>query len=332
MNLSQSLFEIPRLRTGVAFFEDNQNVFIEYRAQGCSLLPEGVSSNDVISLLSILQQGTLTTEQLKSQYDEILGNIDDFLLELDRLGLLEEGGQSSADSAMTGEDFYHAELLPMVRNLQYKLGNSLLYERMQEGIVTRNELIGFAMEYYHLVKMAPGLIAPSLSHVVSEQAHKQLIKLFVEEYDHDKMMIACLESIGIPEHVMLNRQPLASTFSANASLGVYSRQHFLSFFSALFLFETPSLDFNDLFVKSCKNLSIPSSFYKPIIKHSDINEEENHDAITETLLKSISVISCEEQITTLIHIHALVEMLHKQDAEIVNYYSNPNVDLNRIFI
>lgn len=331
MKFSQTLFQTPRLRTGVAFREDNQNVFIEYRDQGCSLRSEGVSSDDVISLLSDLQQGTLTTERLKCQYDEIAGNIDDFLLQLDRLGLLEEGNKSSVDGAMTGEDFYHAELLPMVRKLQYKLGNSLLYERMQEGTVTRNELIGFAMEYYHLVKMAPGLIAPSLSHVVPEQAHKQLIKLFIEEYDHDKMMIACLESIGIPENVMLNRQPLASTFSANASLGVYSRQHFLSFFSALYLFETPSLVFNDLFVKSCQNLNIPSGFYKPIIKHSDINKEGNHEAITETLLKSISVISYEEQITTLIHIHGLVEMLHKQDAEIVSYYSNPDVDLNRIF-
>ncbi|MCS3430740.1 hypothetical protein [Klebsiella sp. BIGb0407] len=331
MNLSHRLFEKPRLRSGVTFSEGEQEILIEYRDQSCSLLYDEISTSDMISFLLTIQKETFTTEQLNHQYQTTLGDINDLLRELDRLGLLDEGKEPSTDEYCTGEDFYHVKLLPMVRNLQYELNSSPFYIRMQEGKITRNELIGFAMEYYHLVKMAPGLIAPSLSQIVNEQANKQLIKLFIDEYDHDVMMLASLEAIGVPRETILQRQPLASTFSSCISLGVYSRQHCLSFFSALFLFETPSTEFNELFVDCCKKLDIPSGFYKPIIKHSDINEQESHDTITETLLKTIPVISNEEQITTLINIHSLVEMLHKQDQEIVDYYSHPDVDLYRIF-
>ncbi len=331
MNLSHSLFEKPRLRAGVTFSEGEQEILIEYRDQGCSLQYDEILSSEIMSFLSKIQKEALTTEQLNSQYQKSLGNVNDLLRELDRLGLLDEGEKSSSDSCSTGADFYHVKLLPMVRNLQYKLNSSPFYIRMKEGNITRNELIGFAMEYYHLVKMAPSLIAPSLSHVINEQASKQLIKLFIDEYDHDIMMLACLEAVGMPKEVMLKRQPLASTFSSYISLGVYSRQHFLSFFSALFLFETPSTEFNTLFIDCCKKQNIPSGFYQPIIKHSDINEQENHGTITETLLTTIPIISNEEQTTTLINIYALVEMLHKQDQEIVSYYSHPNVDLYRVF-
>jgi len=331
MNLSHRLFEKPRLRTGVTFYEAEQEILIEYRDQSCSLHYDEIIPSEIMSFLSTIKKDSFTTEQLNSQYHNSLGNVNDLLRELDRLGLLEEGKKSSPDSCCTGEDFYHVKLLPMVRNLQYKLSCSPFYIRMKEGNITRNELIGFAMEYYHLVKMAPSLIAPSLSHVVNEQANKQLIKLFIDEYDHDAMMLACLEAVGIPKHVMLKRQPLASTFSSYISLGVYSRQHLLSFFSALFLFETPSTEFNELFINCCQMNNMPPGFYQPIIKHSDINEQESHGTITETLLKTISVISNEEQITTLINVHALVEMLHKQDKEIISYYSHSTVDLYRVF-
>ena len=331
MNLSHCLFEMPRLRSGVTFSECGQEILIEYRNQSCSLHYDGILSSDIISFLSIIQKETFTIDQLNNQFQKKIGNIDDFLRELDRLGLLDEGKICFTNSGCTGEDFYYVKLLPMVRNLQYKLNSSPFYIRMQEGKITRNEIIGFAIEYYHLVKMAPILIAPSLSQIVNEPANKQLIKLFIDEYDHDVMMLDCLEAVGIPKKIMLQCQPLASTFSAYISLGVYSRQHLLSFFSALFLFETPSIEFNELFINCCKKLNIPSGFYHPIIKHSDINEQESHGSITETLLKTIPIISSEEQITTLINIHALIEMLHKQDQEIVTYYSHPNVDLYRIF-
>lgn len=331
MNLSHRLFEKPRLRSGVTFLEGDQEILIEYRDQSCSLHYDKTISSEVISFLSTIQKETFTTEQLNSQYQQSLGNINDLLRELDRLGLLDEGKKYPTNSYCTGEDFYHVKLLPMVRNLQYELNSSPFYIKMKEGNITRNELIGFAMEYYHLVKMSPSLISPSLSHVMNEQANKQLIKLFIDEHDHDVMMLSCLEAVGIPKEIMLKRQPLASTFSSYISLGVYAKQHFLSFFSALFLFETPSTEFNKLFIDCCKKQKMPPGFYQPIINHSDINEQESHGTITETLLTTIPIISNEEQVTTLINIHALVEMLHKQDQEIISYYSHPDVDLYRIF-
>lgn len=329
MDLSQSLFEKPRLRKGVTFSNLEQQIIIEYREQSCSLHYDGIIPSDITSFLSAIQNDGLTIQQLNDRYQQKLGNINDVLCELDRLGLLDEGQKACSNSGCSGEDFYHVKLLPMVRRLQYELKNSPFYSKMQAGAITRNELIGFAMEYYYLIKMAPRLIAPSLSHIVNDQAYKQLIQLFVDEYDHDVMMLASLQAVGIPEEVMLKRLPLSSSFSACISLGIYARQHILSFFSAVFLFETPSEEFNKLFIACCEHLNMPQGFYLPIIKHSDINEQENHGSITKMLLSTIPIISSEEQITILINIYTLVETLHKQDKEIVSYYGAANVDLYR---
>ncbi|TXH75149.1 MAG: hypothetical protein E6Q88_03685 [Lysobacteraceae bacterium] len=331
MDLSTQLFEKPRFRPGVAVKADAGRIEIEYRDQGCDIEMSGYAREDVESLMDSLRRGDADMATLRQRHAIDAEELDGILLEFDRLGLLTEGSPMASHGQLTGEAFHFKRLMPTIRSVHARLGDSPLYGRMLSGQVTRNELIGFALEYYHLVHMAPGLISPSISHIGNARIRSELIKLFVEEHNHDKMMIRSLAAVGISEDVLQKRVPLPTTFSAYASLGVYARQHILSFFSALFLFESPSHDFNAVFLDTCRRLGLPEGFYKPIIRHSDINEEGNHDAATQILLSQVPVISEQEQTTILIHITALVEMLHKQDAQIVEYYGREDCDLMRVY-
>lgn len=331
MDLSSTLFTKPKLRSGVNFDVNGNSLDINYHNQGCDIDCEDISPDVFDQFMQTVQSGSATVAQLNENFPDLAGAIEDMLIEFDRLGLLEEAELKKATGVLSGRDFYFSRLLPCIQKVQGRLGDSVLYKRMLTNEVTKNELLGFALEYYHLVKLSPSLISPSLCHVSNESVRKQLLKLFVEEYDHDKMMVDCLKSVGIDEEQLLIRQPLPTSFSAYASLGVYARQHVLSFYSALILFESPSHRFNDVFVEACKSLDFPEGFYKPLVKHSDINEDGNHDAVTLELLSEVPLISAQEQDTILIHITALVEMLYKQDQHIVDYYSQPESDLMRVY-
>lgn len=331
MDLSTKLFEIPRFRDGVQVESSATAITLHYRDQGCDIECDENSARDLQALMGYLHAGETSIGAMHEMLPQLGGQIDDIVQELDRLGLLEEAERPQVHGQLTGETFYFTRLLPTLRSVQARLGDSPLHQRMKAETVTRNQLIGFALEYFHLVSMAPGLIAPSISHANDPVVRQELIKLFVEEHNHDKMMFRSLAAIGITEESLRNRMPLAATYSAYVSLGVYARQHALSFYCALFLFETPSHSFNDTFAKACKRLELPAGFYEPILRHSNLNEEGNHDAITLALLKQVPVISAQEQNAILIHMTALVEMLFKQDEQIVEYYGKPDCDLSRTF-
>lgn len=323
-------FSIPGLRKGVLINKSSNGVALEYRDQGCDINIEPDQKDNFIAFLHTLSTGEKDLTELNRSFSKCGFSPNEIINELDALGLVDEYEKTHEEKAISGEDFYFTRLMPTANRWQHKLGHSPLYKKMLANTVTTQELVGFAMEYYHLVKLSPALISPALSHVVNEKIRNQLLKLFVEEYDHDRMMVSCLAAAGIDEEVMLLRQPLPATFMANASLGVYARQHYLSFFSALFLFETASHTFNELFTKVCIEKGLPEAFYRPILKHSDINEEGNHDLITLNLLRQIPIIAEEEQNTILVHICNLIEILHEEDRQIVEFYGN-NKDFSRVY-
>ncbi|WP_413736487.1 iron-containing redox enzyme family protein [Sodalis sp. RH21] len=323
-------FSVPGLRKGVHINNTATGISLDYREQGCDIQVESERKGELLRFIKKLSLGEKELSELNKLFSKCGFSPNEIINDLDKLGLMNEFTQKNTDKVMSGEDFYYSRLIPTAHRWQYRLGQSPLYQRMIANAITKNELIGFAMEYYHLVKMAPVLISPALSHVVSEEIRGQLLALFVEEYDHDRMMMDCLAAVGIAESELLMRQPLPATFMANASLGVYARQHYLSFFSALFLFETPSHAFNECFIKVCTEHGLPENFYQPLIKHSDINEGGNHDLITLNLLKHIPLISEEEQNTILVHICSLIEMLHEEDRQIVDFYSKEQ-DISRVY-
>ncbi|WP_241610156.1 iron-containing redox enzyme family protein [Rosenbergiella epipactidis] len=311
----------PKFRKEIEIAQDNNTIHLIYREQGCQITVEDGELDEVKRLIECLNNQNAIFEKTTAEFANI--DAEAIILSLDKLGLLEEGLGSlpTSTGALSGEDFYYSRLLPTATKWQSSFGTSPLFERLVKGEITRNEIIGFAIEYYHLVKMSSAIVSSSLSHNVSPTVRKELTKLFIEEYNHDEMMAECLSAVGIPESELLKRNPLPSTFSANASLAVYARQHPLSFYSSLFLFETPSHEFNSALLHACQEKGLPEKFYKPILKHSDINEDGDHDLITLNLLREVPAISQEEQHIILVNVCNIIELLHLEDRQIVAQYS-----------
>jgi hypothetical protein len=78
----------------------------------------------------------------------------------------------------------------------------------------------------------------------------------------------------------LRTQPLPATAGIMASLGLYAHQFPLALVVTLFPMEEPELEFLELFQRRAQELELPPGFLAPIVAHSDVDDEEAHDAVS----------------------------------------------------
>lgn len=311
------LFDHPKLRPGVLTSMTDGDMNIDYRDQGCT-----ISSSDPASmhlLMIELQEGACTQEQLLGKFPALAAEIPGLISELDRLGLLTESAFPKTQNLISGQQF--GRKLRQTSNAMFSdIGSSTLYGMMLAGKATKEMLIGYAVEYFHIVKNAPRIIAPALTHSCPEPVFQEIKALFLDEHDHDKLLVSSLKAVGIDEAVLRATVALPATFAVYASLGTLARQHFLSFICALDLFEAPYPEFNDAFRAACKAVGLPEAFWEPIVRHAAINVDGEHHRITERLLAYYPVISDEEARVVMINTTVLLETILWQDSQICAQY------------
>ena len=221
----------------------------------------------------------------------------------------------------SGSQFYR-ELRRLVDRARQKYSDGRFYRGLLDGSINRQQLIGYALEYYHVVKMCPALLAPSLSYYETKNTTRILQDFFVSELHHDKMLAKSLAAVDIDESMLDRLVPLPMTFSVCASLGNYARQHPLSFKSALFLFEESNNKFHEAFRQHCIEVGLPERFYKPLLDHAMINDDGDHGDISRSLLAEVLGVSAEEELTVSRHICILVESLAVMEQQIITYYGD----------
>lgn len=329
MVTTHDIFTRPRFRPGVSVNHSDSEISIEYRDQSCDLEVNAAKA-ELIDLLQSLGVGGKTIGELKEHYLNLASSIDSLVEEFDRLGLLTETKFAIEADCISGREFYHEIRAFADLCIQTKC-RSALYEGLKQKTLKREVLIGYVLEYFYLVRQAPGLIAPSLTHAEPMLVQKLLQGFLASELNHDEMLAHSLEAVGIRSNTLELMQPLPATFSLCASLGVYAKQHTLTFKSLLFLFEMPSMAFNDALVEYCKSEGLPEKFWEPLLRHATINDELDHEDITLMLLKEIEAVSREDQIVTKKHVMIAVETMALQEKQIIDYYSKQDAIIPRIF-
>lgn len=329
----KSEFQIcqPKLRDGVIVNWNNTDVSLLYREQSCDLEFEQQWMSDIKKLLTILQQGKYTTADIQLRLPTLKDHVPSVIAELDRHGLLSEAKFIIEDKSVSGNQLYY-EVLSLFETMMQKTAKSHFYRSLLDGKATKSQLIGYAMEYYHLTKLAPGILGPMLAKVESKKSRQMLQEFLRSELYHDKMLEKALVSVGVSSEELELVQPLPSTFGICASLGAYAQQHPLSLKAALFMFEIPYPEFNSAFKKRCEELELPRGFYGPILKHAEINETGDHGSISEMFLADIPVVSSEEKNIVKKHIAILCESLVIQESEILDYYQTMTEFKPRIFV
>lgn len=323
-------FTHPKLRPGVAVSRSNGSLEVLYRDQGCTIDIGDLSRADVVRLLDLLKRGSHTPAELKERFTSLADQVDELLDELDRLGLLTEATLPTPTGQLTGRQFYR-DLVRFTDRMKRRVAGSEYQQRLQANQVSRNQLIGYVLEYYHLVHRAPGLVAPALGHVDTPRTRELLQDFLISEMHHDRMLAESLRHVDIDEDTLGRCEPLSTTFILCATLGALAHQHPLSFKSILFLFEEPYEEFNTAFEQRAAAVGLPAGFTRPVLKHSRLNEEGEHDEITRSLLCEVAAVSPEEQLVVRKHVGITVESLVKLEHHILDYYGDPGNPVPRVF-
>ena len=327
MAITTDFFVQPRLREAVTLTILENSCVLRHRTEEYEIEIEPETRADSVRLMEMLAQGGISLTEMEERLPSISSEVGAICRDLDRYGLLTESHHEPL-AVKSGAQFYR-ELRRLVdRALQKYTGE---YHRgLMDGTIGRAQLIGYALEYYHVVKMCPGLLAPALSQHDTKQSTRILQDFFVSELHHDKFLSKALAAVGIDESMLDRLVPLAMTFSVCSSLGTYARYHPLSFKAALFLFEEAKDDFHRAYRQRCIDVGLPEAFYKPILHHATINDDGDHEDISRRLFAEVSNISPEEELTVSKHIAILIESMALMDRQIVRYYGDPNNAVPRL--
>lgn len=329
MDNNAAFWRHPRLRKGVTLSFTEAGADLTYRKQGCFLTWPDSARSDAERFFTDLKQGSKSVAELIDASPS-LGNIPALLIELDRLGLLTETYPREPPKGCAGLTFY-SELCQFVESASAIACRSAFNLAMTSEQVTERQLIGYAIEYYHIVNLCPSLLLPLLSASLDTPSRMTVERFIVSELPHTNYLASALASVGVTKSQLAMTQPLPCTFALCSTLGVWAAQDTLSLRACLFILETPQPDFNAAFMHSCKRLGLPSAFYDPIVEHSGVNDMEKHDDISLRLMAEVPFVSPEEQIRIRKNTVFLLETLGGLESEILLYYGTPTTIVPRIF-
>jgi hypothetical protein len=327
-SLHLSLFHRPRLRSGVVLINDENGVDCVYREQGCRIDTD--SPVELLALLRDLRAGGASEEELAARHAGLADEVAAILSGLDTLGLLTETATPLPEGVVTGAQMYR-ELRRLADRHHDRVVSGPMYRAMQDGSITRQQLIGYALEYYHVVSAAPRLVAPALAKEEPSVVMQALRDFYVSELHHDRLIEQSLASVGIDREVLSQVEPLPMTFALCASLGAYAAQSPMSFKAVLHLFEEAASDFTRAFSAAAAAVGLPPEFVKPIVAHARLNDDQDHGNITATLLGAVPAVSAEEAVTVKKHLAILIETFAHQEDEMMAYYADADARVPRVF-
>jgi hypothetical protein len=330
MTATKVIFQQPLFKNQVFLHLHETRIEVNYNGQGCSLSIPEEYLNETVHLLRLLQAGGKSLEKLQEMCPNIAEDIPGLLTEFEQRGLLVESPRQKVNYGVTGQQFYR-DLSRFIERLKQQLPASNFGQKMIDKTITRNELIGYALESYHVTHLCPKLLAPALANYESVETQTLLQEFFASELHHDRLLEKSLKTVGITQEQLEQMQPLPMTFAVCSSLAVFAKQHPLSFKAALVLFEEDSKEFHDLFKERCQALDLPTDFYKPILLHAGINEEGGHQDITGLLLTKVPYVSPEEQALVKKNMAVLMESIFFRSQEILEYYGNSEGKIPRCF-
>lgn len=318
--VTNSYYRRPVLRDGVEMVKTDDGIELRY-LEGRRFIEfefEPDRRERFYQFIDVLSTGRLPADELRAAFPGSQAEWDEMLAGLDEQGLIGEA-QNQPTGGMTGIAAYNRlrrcadEVRSGVR--------STLCAALNDGTVSTGQLIGYAVEYWHVTHLCPRALAPVLARRdLSDVTWSKLMSFYQMERNHDRMLEKSLRAVGITRQQLIRAQPLPATMAMMASLGVHAYQFPLALVSTLFPMEEPEPDFLEMFIKRANELGLPAEFIKPIVDHSDVNEDESHDAVTLDMLADYDFVSDEELRECAKAVADVIEQRARLDAEIMAWY------------
>jgi pyrroloquinoline quinone (PQQ) biosynthesis protein C len=275
---------------------------------------------DFYRFLGLLGDSSRPMFELTVAFPGTVQEWEAMLAALDEQGMLAEG-DSSVCCGSTGTGAY-ARLRRVADQVRQTV-RSPLFEALEDGSITHAQLMGYAVEYWHVTHLCPRVIAPVLARDDhAERTWQKLMSFYLIERNHDRMLENSLKAVGVSREQLLRAQPLPATMALMAAMGVYAYDFPLALIATLFTMEEQEPEFLQRFVARCTERGLPAAFIRPIIDHSEVNEAEEHEAVTLDLLADFPFLGEEEVQECGKAVADIIEQRARLDAEILQWYGS----------
>jgi len=307
-NLS-TYYSKPRFREGVEAIVDEQRASFAYYGTRFDVEFEQALNSDISSLVDALTNGCDVTSESISTVGR--PHIDQLLSVLDRYGYITDDQPRLIGDILTGTELW-SELADLSNKARRQL--SFPYcEALASKEASRESLILYALQYYHVVLNGPRIIAAALSKSANPETQIILQDFLVEEMGHDKLLEEALVASGVSVETVRKSLPLPETFGLISYLQVLAEQEPLSFAGVVFLMEEENHEFHLNFVQACEQAGLGEAFWGPIKSHAHINDNGDHGNISAELLRHFPVVSQEEAVVVKKHLIGVLECLSQVD-------------------
>ncbi|MGE5201775.1 MAG: hypothetical protein ACM3O6_06885, partial [Acidobacteriota bacterium] len=230
-----TLIERPRLRPGAQLMRTPRGMRVDYRSRSCELRYPHEAAEVMDRFFAALREGASTPDELEFALPEIGDQIAGILTDLDNLRLLTGEAGAPRDGVVSGRQLFR-EVARIAERVKRRTATGGFLAALRDGSAPARLLLGYAVEYFHFVRLAPGILGAALSAAQSEGERRLLEAFLRSELGHDRFMRESLAAVGIDAAELERAQPLPGTFALIAALGVWAKQDLLSFEAVLFLF------------------------------------------------------------------------------------------------
>lgn len=307
----------PKLRDGVAVEESVEGFAVRLRGNTCR-----IEANEAARAPLRMLFGKLAESVKHDAIDHLFGDFAEeahaVVDQLDRFGYLTEGGGFTLGAGVVKCDaFWRA--LRQVADADGIAAPRSFTQRLTENSATRAQLVSYAVEYLHIVRHGPGLVAPALNWVSDPSLRSKLSNFLAEEWRHDRLLAQSLAAVGIRAEDLRPATMLPQTFALLAQLGVRATIDPLALAALLFVYERANPEFHRLYVANCERTELPAAFIAPIVRHANMNDEGRHDDVAAALAAFACPVSRERALAALCDASVAVEHLRSLDLALASF-------------
>lgn len=180
------------------------------------------------------------------------------------------------------------------------------------------QLLGNAIEYYHVTLAAYDAIAPCLSRLPGPL--RTLMAGFVlEEYRHDRILLRAAECYGLQEHQLVELVPLPYTAAVTNYLSFLSHTDPLSLLATLFILEGRPSDGQPYF-QWLASMQAPAPYIESHKEHDRVNTNGRHGTISRQCYREIEHVTADDEERITASVLQLVRFNLLRQQELVRYY------------
>lgn len=308
MTTAASYYRQAAFRPGVDHLVGDTRALFSYFEVSFDVDLNAAAAHHVERLCDALDSPAgLAMASVEEEFGAFTPHVWEILAALDKYGFLTERGEPDVTTAISGAVFWHQ--VEAFANRAKAHFRPVLYTALADGTVGAGAIVRYAVEYWHLVRHGPSIIAGALPHVGTPRTKHLIERFVIQESGHDRLLLRSLAAAGIDEQRAMSFTPLPETFALIAGLQTLADQDPLSFKAVAFLLEESSPEFHAAFRDASERVGLGRDFWSPIVRHAEINDDGDHEQISAELLAEVPGVTAEERTVVLSHVATLIESL-----------------------